>query len=571
MRSSKSGTDGRAWRVGKPVLLITVGVWLAARVTTAAPPTLSHLTPAGGERGSQVSLTLSGEFPWPVDVWAPGLGVKTGDEKGKLQITIPLDLPTDRAWLRLYNGEGISAAVPFLIGSLPEIMETEPNNSIESAQHISDPSTTVNGTLQEKGDVDGFAIPLEAGQTLIAAVTAHRLGSPMDAILQVSSGDGSVLAENHDDTGLDPRLAFTAADKGTYVVRMFAFPSTPDSTIAFRGDSSYVYRLTLTTGPFITHTVPLSVSQADVDTVEVGGWNIPPGTHLPVVPLGGSSMPEVQEFEAPGDQRVAPDDRLGLVFSPGFGGSARVRLVPHRARRNESPPTPMPTPMTLSPPNTVTGRLTSPDQCDEYVVPLKKHEHVVISVESVSLDLPLVPAVRFLDPSGAVVAEIGPAGPAQDALFTHTAEHDGDYRLCIRDRYRHGKERSYYRLTARFVEADFELLAGSDAVVAAPDQPGELKVAIKRTATTAGSVGPITLEALDLPAGVMAPQVVSEAEGSTSAEVTLCFTTDGSPFSGPIRIRGSADQPRKFERLVRTPARMGVAVEQIWLTAVARK
>ena len=113
----------------------------------AAPPTLSHLFPAGGQRGTKVAVTCSGSFTWPVSVWAPGVEVAVGMESGKLEVSIPADLAADRIWLRLYNPEGASALAPFLIGSLPEIAEVEPNNAPRAAQPIATPGVTINGEI----------------------------------------------------------------------------------------------------------------------------------------------------------------------------------------------------------------------------------------------------------------------------------------------------------------------------------------------------------------------------------------------------------------------------------------
>ena len=97
-------------------------------------------------------------------------------------------------------------------------------------------STTVNGRLAKAGDVDGFAVSLTRGQTLVASLEAERpLGSPMDAVLQVVSPEGLVLAQNDDDVGRDPRIVFEAPSTGTYIVRLFAFPAKPDSSIRFAG------------------------------------------------------------------------------------------------------------------------------------------------------------------------------------------------------------------------------------------------------------------------------------------------------------------------------------------------
>ena len=53
--------------------------------------------------------------------------------------------------------------------------------------------------------------------------------------------------------------------------------------------------------------------------------------------------------------------------------------------------------------------------------------------------------------------------------------------------------------------------------------------------------------------------------GTTAAAVTLKFTGDGKAWSGPIRVLGKAKDLPDTAALV--PARMGVALETVWLTA----
>jgi hypothetical protein len=538
----------------------------------AAPPTLSHVFPSGGQRGTKSVVTCTGKFEWPIKVYAPGIDVTAASDSGKLEISIPADLPADRVWIRLFNAEGASAEVPFLIGQLPEVNEQEPNNTTRNAQAIADPNVTINGALAA-ADVDGFAVRLEAGQTLVAALDANtRLGSPMDAILQVVSPEGIMLAENHDDLGLDPRLAFTAAKAGPVIVRVFAFPAAPDTTIAFRGGENYVYRLTLTTGPYVTHTRPLAVAQADPGTVEAAGWNVPPGMKLPVVPFGGAPLVDRQEYEPPDELRRSPDSRLGFIFAAGQAGSARVRLSPYAAAATLAPsPIDPNNPVVLSLPSSVTGWLKTPRQVDSYRLPLQKGQQVVVSVESRSLDLPLDPVVQLMAPTGAAVAEVDDTGASRDAVLTHVATLDGDYRVTVRDRYGQNGERCLYLVTARLEEPDFELSIAADGLVVPADKPAELAVKVVRRKVPSGTAGPITIEAVALPAGVTAPAVVSEPTGKTAGEVKLAFTSAGTAFSGPIKIVGKATQPIERQRTARTPAKLGVCHDTLWLTVVEKK
>jgi hypothetical protein len=138
--------------------------------------------------------------------------------------------------------------------------------------------------------------------------------------------------------------------------------------------------------------------------------------------------------------------------------------------------------------------------------------------------------------------------------------------LTVRDRYRQGGERCLYRVTVRLSEPDFELSVGSDTVVVTPDKPAEATIAVKRHAAPEGAVGPIAIEVVGLPPGVTVPAVVSEPEGATATEVKLSFSGSGAAFSGPVRVIGKASEPRAIERTARTPARLGAALETIWLT-----
>src|SRR5262245_13915848 len=96
------------------IRLLVLAVLLPATHAFSAPPALSHLFPAGGQRGTKVVVTCSGQFAWPIKVFASGVEAACTNDSGKLEITIPQDLAADRIWLRLYNAEGASATAPFL-------------------------------------------------------------------------------------------------------------------------------------------------------------------------------------------------------------------------------------------------------------------------------------------------------------------------------------------------------------------------------------------------------------------------------------------------------------------------
>jgi hypothetical protein len=258
------------------------------------------------------------------------------------------------------------------------------------------------------------------------------------------------------------------------------------------------------------------------------------------------------------------------VFSPEFAGETRVRILPHATARQIVRAADK-TPHLLLPPATVTGWLKDPQQTDCYRIPLKKGEQVVVSVETRSLLFPLDPVLKLTDPAGAAAAQFDDAAPVVASMFAHTAAHDGDYLLTVADRSGQGGERCFYRLSARLERPDFDLSAAADALVVAPGKPTEFPVTIFRRSASDSAVGAIAIEAEDLPPGISAPAVVSEPGTATADKVTLVFNTNGTPWSGPIRIVGKATQPRELHRHARTPAKLGNTFETFWLTATAKQ
>lgn len=533
---------------------------------SAEPPALTSLVPAGGQRGTRVIVICNGTFPtWPPLISAPGLEVAPAADHGRLEVTIPADVAADRAWIRIYSSEGTSTAMPFLIGNLSEVAEQEPNDKFREPQKVAMPQVTINGHLKDV-DVDCYAVNLTANQTLVAALDANTtLGSPMDAVLQVVSPEGTILAENHDDFNLDPRLAFTATKNGSYIVRVFGFPSTPGQAIRFNGSPTHLYRLTLTTGPYVTHTVPLAASKANPAPVSVVGWNLPSESKLSVLQPAANRLNENVEFEPLSDLRRFSESRIGFVWAPQFAGHSRVRLEPKSITQILVRPE-TPDPVTIQPGTAITGRLKNRKQVDEYRVPLTKGQQVIITTETRSLGTPLDSVLKLIDPTGAVVAEADDVGAARDSIIAHTAAHDGEYRVTVRDRFQNGHDRYWYLLTVRLEEADFEIAASAESVTVAKGTPTEFAVKILRRATGTESIGPITIQAVNLPAGVTCAPVVSEPTGPTAAEVKLSLTAEGAGYSGPIQISGKATAPREMERFARTPIRLDSTFETVWLT-----
>ena len=151
-------------------------------------PTLTYFFPATAGQGQELEITAGGTFKdWPVQVRVEGRGLtlEPAEEKGKFTLKVEPDATPGRRLIRLYNEAGASELKPFTIGTLSEIAEQEPNDEPTKPHKLDTLPVAVYGRLAKRGDVDTFAIELTSGQTLVAALDAQRLGSPMDGVLQL--------------------------------------------------------------------------------------------------------------------------------------------------------------------------------------------------------------------------------------------------------------------------------------------------------------------------------------------------------------------------------------------------
>lgn len=502
----------------------------------SSPPAITYLHPAGAQRGTTAEVTAAGTFdPWPAKAWVSGTGVSAvaGKTKGTFAVTVDKDATPGVYWLRAFNDDGASSVRPFVVGTLPEVSEKEPNDDFKKPQSITG-DVTVNGKLEKAGDVDCFAVSLKKGQTLVASLEANdRLRSPIDAILQLVSADGTVLEENHDFRGLDPQFAFTAAKDGTYVVRVFAFPSQPDSSIRFFGSEASVYRLTLTTGPFGDYPALLAQTRDDLRQAAVEGWNLP------------AEAPKLSFATG------LSDDPFAVAFAPQFANPLRVRLEPHKTfgQKITDP---------LKPPFSFTGGI----ERGEAVVPFagKKGQALTIQVESRSLGLAVNPVVRVLDAEKKQLARAEPAKMNGDTTLSFTPTADGTFSVAVSDLFG-GSGKRFAFLLRVLSEPDYDLTVPTDRVTLAPGKPATIPVKVNRAR---GFTKAVEVSAEGLPEGVKL-EVTQPAKPDPNT-ITLSLTTE-QVVSGPFRLVGKVKDTPAFTRHARAPlAEFEDVTADLWLT-----
>lgn len=137
----------------------------------------------------------AGQFPYITEVFP--LGVRAGQAaslqlRGANLAVKSVTIEEDTAlWARTIPVQvaGALNRVRAAVGSYPEALEREPNDSPTTAQRISVP-VTVNGRVQGQSGEDIFQFSARKGQRIVLEVHAQRLGSALDSFLEILDSQG---------------------------------------------------------------------------------------------------------------------------------------------------------------------------------------------------------------------------------------------------------------------------------------------------------------------------------------------------------------------------------------------
>ena len=446
----------------------------------AEPPQVNRLFPLGGTRGTSVEVQLYGKLPeGGVQFWTHAAGLSwepivAEGKKDLYRVSIDSNAEPGVRFVRVFDGKGASKLLRFVIGTLPETNESEPNDALKQSQTIEADPILINGVLQARNDVDLFRVKVKAGSTLVASVNAHRdLASPLDACLQIIDLRGNVLRQNLDAFGLDPMTSWTAKEDAEVIVRVYGYPAAPDSTISFAGGEDYAYRLTLSSS-------------------------------------------------TSGDSAMATDNTKPVTDLPRF---------------TEDPSTPASTPdavtpTAVTPPILITGRIEARGEVDAYVATFKKDEAWRLRVQSRSLGHELDPVLTISDSSGKQLQRIDDVGQEADPSLVWKVPADGDYVIRLFDLHRRGGESFLYRLWLELDKPELVMRTPNDLYKGKVGEPLELAISLDRRG---GFAEPVTLKVTGLPDTITCQPVTSESTGDSAKSLKLKLEAKEA-WSGPVQI-----------------------------------
>jgi hypothetical protein len=552
-----------------PALIVLPGI---GDFVHADPPAVSYIFPAGGQRGTTVNFRVGGLCLYsgcPFEMLGPG--VESGKEikrtktiwfEGPLlqlpesqqaedypkdyagQVRIAADAPPGVRYWRVWNAQGAPPAMKFMVGDLPEVVEEEvEGDPVPVGVKL---PVTVNGRIFPREDVDVWTFEARRGQAVNCEVHAARLGSPLDARLEVRDPQGRPVAENDDAFGADPFLRFTAQADGTYQVRIH--------DVSFRGGQAYVYRLTLTTGPHVDWVYPLGGRRGSQVGFEVGTRGAEGGAR--------------QTVTLPSD---GPPDFLQRFTLGGRLGNAMLLELGDLPEYVEAEPNDQPAQaQTVTVPAVCNGRIGQPGDVDHWAFAARKGERYEFDLRASRLGSPLEAGLVMLDPSGKEVQRTDAAGaPLTDPHLSWAAPADGTYTVRVEERFRSRGGPAYaYRLSvARPANPDFHLHLGADAVTLNRGGEARLKVLVEREG---GFTDPIELHVEGLPPGV-ALAGTSVAANQNGADLSFRETPAAFLGGSHLKVHGTARiGGRSITRTATLPADRGVPELDTLLLAVTR-
>ncbi len=592
-----------AVRVGWLLLALLCGLCLAPSLANAQLPAtrLGGVLLAGGQPGASVDIKIAGSdldgvteliFSHPGIKAVPKLAEPGPFDKGPVPlenefvVSIAANVPVGAYEMRALGKYGLSNPRRFHVSDIPEVLEVEPNNPVETAQDVSLPAT-INGSSDRIGDVDYFSFEATAGQRLIVKTEAQRIDSRLDSVLTLYDAAGRELGSSNDTVGYDSLIDATLPANGRYLVKIH--------DAAYQGSADHTYRLIIGVLPHIDYVVPLAGQTGGNHPFTIYGRNLPGGAAAgisidgrPLEKLTVSiSLPGGPAAQALPASLWLPPAAAFLDVSEfrvkGPAGSSSPVAIGHALATlvEEKEPNNVPAQaQKLVPPCEVMGQFQGTRDRDWYEFELQADQAATVEVISQRHGLPTNPSLlieRIVPPGEdgetrppqqlAYVNDGGNLDGTKEFVLRHgdpvhhfVAKEAGTYRVMVRDSRADiaADPRHLYRLVISVGQPDFRLAAVPLESHGAPflrkgGQRGVRIIAYRRS----GFAGDIVVTAKGLPAGVTASETIIGAN-SDSAVMLLTAAPNAQASHGLVQFEGRSQVGNS--NVVRI-ARVGIAIQ----------
>ncbi len=538
----------RCWSLLLLVLAVGGGLQAAparAEDSPALPPNrpvLYAALPAGVPLGESVETTLYGTDLQPVQqvriqppdvkvqVIPPPKGRKPSPRQVTLRLTAAKDASPGMHELRVVTPGGVSNVLRFYVGTLPEEVESEPNDTPLQATQLASLPVAVSGMLNRGLDRDCFRFSAKKGQVLVLDLQARRLHPYvwgqrpgwLEGLLTVWEAPrgnrlpGSlrpVAYAHHFPGRQDPLLVFEVPRDGNYVVEV--------RDELYRGRAQFSYRLVIGQVPCVMAAFPPAVQ---------------PGTGVSVEMVGVHLGQQGFKLQVP---KQAPPGKVFIhhLLTPAGATNAMRFWATELPVRAEHEPNNTPQQATSAGvPAMLVGTIDRAGDFDYFRFHAAKGQRLVFQTVCQPLFSPLDARLELYDAKGRRLAGSDDWGGTRDARIDYTFRTEGDYLVRVGDTTGQGSPQHVYCLRVRKPQPDFSLTVSPDNPRLAAGGAVALRVLIQRHD---GFNAPVKLAVEGVPPGVT---VHMASLGGSLGEQTVVLTAsaDAKPAVTPIRVLGRA-------------------------------
>lgn len=275
-------------------------------------PRLLTLMPMGGQAGTSVEVTLTGQHLENVTALLfsnPKVSAKpVAGAENKFLVTIAPDASPGVCDATVKARLGVSSARAFSVDRLPEITRAKPNNSLETATPLT-VNSICNASMTKRA-IDYYAFKARKGQRLSVDCAASGIDSKLVPVVIVADARGRDLVVNRTGGIVD----FTAPADGDYLVKLHG--------LTFQGGAEHFYRLALRDLP----AGGVAIRQGATATVSSFSWP----------PQGLPAAAPLKESEPNHDGARAQRVTLPLDVTGSFAPAADVDTYEFTAKKGET-------------------------------------------------------------------------------------------------------------------------------------------------------------------------------------------------------------------------------------------
>lgn len=412
-------------------LALTSLLALTAAASAGFSPVLSGVMPRGGQRGTEMQVTFTGDRLGDIQeilCYEPGLTITDlqakNDKSVTAKLTIAPDAPLGEYSLRARTAGGVTVLKSFFVGQFPSVAEVEPNNNFDQPQKV-EMNTTLTGVVKSE-DEDFYLVSLKKGQRISVEVEGMRLGRTLfDTYVAILDPKRFEIAAS-DDTALlrsDAFVSVIAPEDGEYriVVR----------EAAYEGNDASQYRLHIGSFPRPKAVYPLGGKPGE--TLEFSFFGDPSGVIKKTVTLPAEPVSQFPIF---------PEHDGLMSPSPHWITVSPLEHVAESGANQE-----LKAAVAMPPiPSAAHGVLTEERQSDWFKFTAKKGDELVLKVIARELRSPLDSVLNIYNAQGKRLGRNDDSGGTPDSNLAWNCPADGEYFIEISDQLLRGGADFSYRV-----------------------------------------------------------------------------------------------------------------------------